>query len=94
MPLLNASAIASGIEASASTTFARMRLRLGLLLLFGGLRRILPLGGFGLRDAAVGFGLRGLQLGADVLADVDVGDVDRHDLERRSGIEPFGEHRL
>ena len=69
-------------------------LRLGLLFLFGGLRGVLPFGGLGLRDAPVGFGLRGLQVGADVLADVDVGDVDRHDFERGPGIEAFGKHRL
>ncbi len=74
--------------------FGAHALRLGLLLLLGGQRGVLPFGGFRLRDAAVGFGLRRLQFGADVLADVDVGDVDRDDLERRSGIEPFASTAL
>jgi hypothetical protein len=32
--------------------------------------------------------------GADVLAHVDVGDVDREDLEGRAGVEPAGHHGL
>ena len=40
--------------------------------------------GLGAGDARVGLGLVGLQAGADVVAHVDVGDVDRDDLERRA----------
>ena len=69
-------------------------MRLGLLLLFGGLRSVLALRGLRLSDLAIGVRLGGLQFGADVLADVDVGDVDRHNLERRSRIEPLREHGL
>ena len=43
--------------------------------------------GFGLGHDEVCMGLVGLQLGTDVVADVDVGDVDREDLERRAGVE-------
>ena len=50
--------------------------------------------GFGLGDAQVGGGLVGLQLGPDVLADFDVGHVDRHDLERRLRIERIVQHGL
>ena len=39
--------------------------------------------GLGTGDAGVGFGLIGLQAGADIFADVDIGDVDRYDLEGR-----------
>ena len=56
------------------------------------MRGVLPFRRFGLRDAPVGFGLRRLQFGADVLADVDVGDVDRNDFESGSGVEALGEH--
>ncbi len=56
--------------------------------------RVLPLRGLCLRDATVGFRLRHLQFGPDVLADIDVRDIDRHNLKRGSGIEPFGEHRF
>src|SRR5262249_31517557 len=35
--------------------------------------------GLGPRDAGVGLGLEGLQVGADVVAHVDIGDVDRED---------------
>ena len=38
--------------------------------------------------ARIGLGLVGLQSGADILADVDVGDVDRDDLESRVRVEP------
>jgi hypothetical protein len=38
-------------------------------------------------DSRIGLGLVGLQAGADVFADFDVGDVDRDDLERRVGVE-------
>ena len=46
------------------------------------------------RIALIGFGLIGLQTGSDVLAHVDVGDVDRNDFERRLGIQAAGQHRL
>ena len=41
-----------------------------------------------------GLGLIGLQAGADVVAHVDVGNVDRDDFERRLRIEPAGQHSL
>ena len=50
--------------------------------------------GLGAGDPRVGFGLKGLQVGADVVADVDIGDVDRQDLVGRAGVEPFLEHSL
>ena len=50
--------------------------------------------GVGLSDALVGIGLLGLQLRADVVADIDVGDVDRENLERRPAIESFLEDEL
>ena len=59
----------------------------GLHFLLAGDRFGPPLLGLGPGHARVGFGLVGLQAGADVLADVDVGDVDRDDLERRLGVE-------
>jgi hypothetical protein len=37
----------------------------------------------------IGLGLGGLEVGADVVADVDVGDVDREDLEGGAGIRPL-----
>ena len=42
----------------------------------------------------VGLGLVGLQPGADVVADVDVRDVDRDDFEGGLRIEPPRQHRL
>src|SRR5205814_1210455 len=39
-------------------------------------------------------GLPGLQVGADVVADVDIGDVDRKDLVGRAGVEPLLEDAL
>ena len=69
-------------------------LRLRLELLLDRHREGPPLLRLGLGDALVRLGLVRLQLGADVLADVHVGDVDRQDLERRAGVESLGEHRL
>ena len=53
-----------------------------------------PLLGLGPGDPGVGLGLDGLEVGADVVADVDVGDVDREDLEGRAGVEPLLQHAL
>ena len=74
----------------------RLRLRpvraalfdLGDHFLFGGHGHRAAAFGVGPGNARVGFGLIGLQSGADVLAHVDVGDVDRHDFERGLRIEP------
>ena len=52
------------------------------------------LSAFGLGDLLVRLGLLRLQLGADVRADVDVGDVDREDLEGRARVESLREHVL
>jgi hypothetical protein len=41
-----------------------------------------------LGDPLVRLGLVGLQLGADVAPDVDVGDVDREDLVGGAGVQP------
>ena len=74
---------------------------LGAVFLDGGLHLLLlghgegaALLGLGAGDARVGFGLEGLQVGADVVADVDIGDVDRQDLVGRAGVEPLFEHAL
>ena len=48
----------------------------------------------GSRNARVGLGLIGLQAGSHVVAHVDVGDVDRHNVERGLRIEALVEHRL
>jgi hypothetical protein len=45
-------------------------------------------------DARVGLRLVRLQPGANILADVDVGDVDRDDLERGLRIQFAGQHGL
>ena len=45
--------------------------------------------GFRLGDALVGVGLLGLQFRADVVANIDVGDIDRENLEGRAAIESF-----
>ncbi len=58
----------------------------GFHLLLAGDGEGAALFGLGAGDAGVGFGLVGLQASADVLADVDVGDVDRDDLKRRVGV--------
>ena len=50
--------------------------------------------GVGPGDARVGLGLVGLELGADVLADFDIGDIDRDDFERGLRIEPAGSTAL
>ena len=90
----NASAIASGICGLRGDDLGALVLCLGLELLLHRHRECPPLLGLGLGDALVGFRLVGLQLGADVLADVHVGDVDREDLEGGAGVEPLGEDGL
>ena len=85
-PERKASEIASGTLASFSTTWARIscsrhRHRPAFL-------------GLGLGTSHIGFGLRRLKLGADVLAYIDIGDIDREDLERRAGIQTLLQHRL
>jgi hypothetical protein len=40
-----------------------------------------------LGDIFVGFGLRLLQLGADIFADIDIGNIDGKDLEGGAYIE-------
>ena len=86
--------MASGTSASASTTPGTVAGDLGLhFLLSGGGQRTAFLG-LGPGHAGIGLGLVGLQPGADVLADVDVGNVDRHDLEGRLRVEPAFQHRL
>jgi hypothetical protein len=74
---------------------------LGLHLLDAGLHLLLQRhrGGtpdfrLSLRHVLVRLGLRDLQLGADVLTDVDVGDVDGEDLERGTHVETAGKHGL
>ena len=59
----------------------------GDVFLFSGDRQRPAPFGRGPGDADVGLGLVGLQAGADVLADVDVGNVDRDDLKRRLRVE-------
>src|SRR5690606_31522024 len=70
------------------------RLDAGAVLLLLGHGHGAALLGLGLRDALVGLGLVGLQLSADVAADVDVGDVDGEDLEGRARVEALGQDRL
>ena len=83
VPLRNASAMARGTSASAMTKRSAIRGHLGLHFLLG--RDRFGAASLGLRagHARVGLGLIGLQPGADVLADIDVGDVDRDDGEGR-----------
>ncbi len=50
--------------------------------------------GLGPGDARVGLGLERLEVGTDVVAHVDVGDVDREDLVGRPGVEALLEHSL
>src|SRR5690606_33534544 len=50
--------------------------------------------GLGLGDALVGLGLGFLELGADVLADVHVGDVDGEDFKGGADVEAALEHDL
>ncbi len=47
--------------------------------------------GVGLSDFFVGFGLFGLEFGTDVVADIDVGDVDGEDFEGGASIDAFAE---
>ena len=91
-PLRNASAIARGTSASAITSTGSVLRDLGLHLLFGGHGFGASAFRLGACHARVGLGLVRLQAGTDVLADVDVGDVDRHDRERRVGIEAARQH--
>ncbi len=86
--------MASGTSASASTTRARFSGDFGLHFLLAGDGHGPALLGLGPGHAHVGLGLVGLQAGADVLAHVDVGDVDRDDLERRLRVEAAVQHGL
>ena len=49
--------------------------------------------GFGLGNFEIGFGLIGLQLGTDVFAYVNIGDIDGEDFESRTRIQPLFQHR-
>ena len=86
--------MAMGISASARTTLARFSWTGGLHLLLLGHGEGAALLGLGPGDPRVGLGLQGLEVGADVVADVDVGDVDREDLVGGAGVEPLLEHAL
>ena len=66
-------------------------LGLGFHLLLGGHSHGAALLGLGLGDVLVGVGLVHLELGADVLAHVDVGDVDGEDFEGGAAVEALGE---
>ena len=59
----------------------------GTHLLLAGNRVGLPLLGQCLGFAGIGLGLICLQPGADVLADVDICDINRNNLERRMSVE-------
>ena len=50
--------------------------------------------GVGLGDFFVGLGLLGLEFGADVVTDIDIGDVDGENLEGGAGIDAFAENEL
>ncbi len=50
--------------------------------------------GLGAGDPGIGLGLQRLEVGADVVAHVDVGDVDREDLVGRAGVESLLQHAL
>src|SRR6185369_5271300 len=67
---------------------------LGLVFLGLGHGHCAALFGFGLEALLVGLGLGGLELGADVLADVDVGDIDGENLEGAAGVKAFGHDGL
>ena len=90
----NASAMAMGISASASTTLARFSWTAACISCSLATAKAPALFGFGSGDPHVGFGLKGLQVGADVVADVDIGDIDRQDFIGRAGVEAFLEHSL
>jgi lipoyl synthase len=92
--LRNASAIALGTSASASTTSARFSACLAMFSCSWATARRAALLGLGLGDGACRPRPGRPELGADVLADVDVGDVDREDLERRVGVEPLSSTAL
>src|SRR5262249_12412795 len=74
---------------------------LGAIFLDGGLHFLLSgdgegttLFGLGASDTGVGFRLKGLKVGANVVANVDISDVDRENLVRCSSVEPLLEHAL
>ena len=93
-PLRNASAIARGTSASASTSFARFSSILAIFSCSCDTAIARRPSAWRAGHAGIGLGLIGLQPGADVVADVDIGDIDRHDFERRLRIELAGQHRL
>ena len=94
LPSRNAEAMASGTSASARTTSALFSATLAFISCSRAMATGATLFGLGPGHAGVGLGLVGLQPGADVLADVDIGDVDRHDLKRRLRVETAFEHGL
>ncbi len=94
LPSRNAEAMASGTSASANTTPARLRATWAFISCSRAAANALRSSAFARATRRVGLGLIGLQSGADVLAHVDVGNVDRHDLKRRLGIQAAFEHRL
>ena len=63
-------------------------------LLFLGDRHGSPTFGIRPGHACVCLGLIRLKAGTDVVAHVDIGNIDRHDFERRLRIESPGEHGL
>src|ERR1700684_2264477 len=91
-PLRKASAIAIGISASACTTFARFSWTAACIscsLATAKARRSSALAR-ATRVSASGWRARGVR--ADVIPDVDVGDVDRQNLVSGAGVQPFLEH--
>ena len=50
--------------------------------------------GFGLGDLEVGLCLVGLQLGADIFPNLDIGYVDRQNLKGRARVKSFGQYGL
>ena len=76
---LRAKGIGHGLrhERFSFNNFGPHLLRLGAHLLFHCDRRGATHFRFGLRDTLVGFGLLGLKFRADVVAHIDIGDIDR-----------------
>ena len=91
LPLRNASAIASGTSASASTTRGAHFFNAGGHFLFLCNGHCPAFFGARLCDVFVGFSLVCLEFCADVVAHIDVGDVDGEDFVGGARVEALVE---